>query len=149
MKLSHEDRGRDTLPGHVTDEEEEAVRAGPENVAIIATDGMGGLVVVVDLPAGRVDAALGQEAALDVRGEVEIHLERPTLVRRQVVEAILDERVGRKPVGFDGIVASCAKAEHAVIEAGQGGVHFLEELGKPGLRGRSGHGRLKTFPAKK
>jgi hypothetical protein len=72
-----------------------------------------------------------------LRGEIEIALERSAASGREVVEAVTDERIGEKAVGFDGVMAFFTDAEAAIGHAIERGIDFTEKASKPGVRWRA------------
>ncbi len=70
---------------------------------------------------------LRQQLTLDARRELEIVLERPLFLGRQVIDAEPRQGIGRQPLRLDRIVARFADAERAPVHAGQRHVDFTQQ----------------------
>jgi len=56
--------------------------------------------MVACLPAGYAQAFLRQQVALNLRSQVEVSLERGSLLWTEVVEAVLHQRIGEQAVSL-------------------------------------------------
>src|SRR5262249_57873321 len=65
-----------------------------DHVAVITAHRPGGLIVVMDLPAGHAQVGWRKQGPLDLRRQFEVALECALLCFREMVEAVADKWVG-------------------------------------------------------
>src|SRR3989442_496470 len=77
--------------------------------------------------------------------EIEVALERLALRPRQVIEAVLHQRVGHETVGLDRLVAGVTDAESTLVHARQGGVHLVQQAADLFIAGNRACGALELL----
>ena len=110
--------------GH--DEVEMSVLA--EQIAVIAADHSGGLIVIRDVPSGKGDVVGRQQAFLDLRRQLQIVLQRTRLLGGEAIQTDPRQGILQQPLVLDRAQAYLAHAEAAVVNAVQRAVHFLQQL---------------------
>ena len=103
-----------------------AIVAGDE-IAIVATDHTGRLVVIRDIPSGKGNVARRQQAFLNLRGQLKVVLERALLFGREAIQTNAGERILAQPFVFHRALADLADAKCAVIDAVQSAVDFVQQ----------------------
>src|SRR5271167_25457 len=86
MKMAHEHGSGHPFAGHIAQQKEERA-VGFDEIAVVATDQAGGLVVITRLPTARGPVGLWKQSALNAGSESEIVFKRALLVLRKMVEA--------------------------------------------------------------
>ncbi len=100
--------------------------------------------MVAGFPIAGAQRRLGQQLALHLRRQLQIALQRHTLLLREVVEAVAHQRIGKQPVLLHRLVARFAKAVLARGHAVQRGIHLAEQLREARILRRPGHGRFQS-----
>ena len=94
-----------------------AFSRGADQVAVIAAHHSRRPVEVVDAPIAVAHVRLRKQAALNLRCEFEVALQRSLLFARQVIEAQTSQRIKNQPFLFDRIVANVAKSVGSFIHS--------------------------------
>src|SRR5437867_285659 len=145
VQVRHRLRGGDPLSGDVADREVEPAVLGAHRVAIVAAHGARPFVMSGDLVPWEGLAGRRQEAAQHPCREIEVPLQRLALRPRQVIEAILHERIGHQAVGLDRLVAGLADAKSTLVHACQGGVHIAQQAADLFIAGNHACGALELL----
>src|SRR5260370_15598685 len=107
---------------HIAQKKQERA-VGFDQVAVVAADQVGGLIVIACLPA--IDGPVGprKKGALKARGQGEIAFERALLVLREMVKTETQQRIAQQAVGFDSVMAGFADTEGARVPPGKSRVY--------------------------
>ena len=141
VQMGHEQRGCHSLAGHVAGQKEQAPGIGCDQVAIISADGARGFVVITSLPAAGGEGTAWQQGGLNSSGQLNILLESPLLLLREVAQAEAEQGVRDKPFRLNRFVAHFAQAVTAVVHALEGGIDLPKEaleLGRCRMSGARG-----------
>jgi len=126
VNLGHEERSGDSFTGDVAEEEVERAVVLDE-IAVVATDGAEGSVVIAGVPSAGAEIGRWEQFVLKLSGEIEVALQGVALGFVEVVDAVTDEWVREQAILFDGVVALFAEAEGAGGDAVESGVDFTQE----------------------
>src|SRR5688500_14284153 len=113
--MSHKHRRRDTLAGNISQDKQNILIVIADNVAVVAADNSGRLVVVSDLPTVNFLAGLWQQSSLDPSGQLKIVFQRSLFVWRQVVNTQASQRVCNQSFSFYWVLTDVANPVGSVI----------------------------------
>ena len=114
----HHPRQKKTLPLPIADHQ----------IAIIPAHRAQCPVVKEAFPPAEVSPLLGQHFLLHPGSKIQVLLERVSLGRGEVVQAVADQRITTQPRLFDRIVADLANTVCPVFHPGKRRIDFAQEL---------------------
>src|SRR6516225_8609519 len=129
VKIAHQHRSSHALTRHVAQQKQERA-VGFDQVAVVAADQVGGLIVIASLPAVDGPVSPRQKRTLKARGKSEITFECSLLVLREMVKAEAQQRIAQQTIGLDAVMAGFANAEGAGVQTGKSVVDAGEKLMK-------------------
>ncbi len=97
----------------------------------------------MNLPSVEAQIVLRKQRELDLGCQLQILLEGTPLVKSEVIEAILDQRIGQEPLRLDRVVAGFAQTIGPVLRSVERRVDVLEQLDQVLRLAEPGDGVLK------
>src|SRR5262249_35391934 len=82
---------------------------------------------------------------LNLRSELKILLQAAALIHSQVIETKACQRIGRKPLSFDGLMPFPANPERALLDPSQRRTALLEQADEPRCSRRPVNARDEPF----
>ena len=145
VQVRHQHRGRDTLAGHVAEDEVDAAVPRVQDVAVVAADRSRPFVVAGHLVAREAQRGRRQEPLQNSGRQIEIVLEGMLLRRRQMVETVPEQRIPDQALRLDRLVALLAQTEALLVHALQGRIDFAQEPPDPLVAGDDRLGALQLL----